>query len=95
MFIKLVTRNPTGAPIRKKMTFSGPQTAYVGLQSSPNPPTGAYTCIRTWLLSYQMVAEEKLNACPGLSRTVPTTDFAVFAQKSTLKLGGRYGKGGY
>ena len=42
-----------------------------------------------------MVAEEQLNACPGLSRTVPTTDFAVFAQKPTLKLGGRYGKGGY
>ena len=77
------------------MTFSGPQTAYDSLKSSSNPSTGAYICIRTWLLSYQMVAEEQLNACTGLSRTVPTTDFAVFAQKPTLKLGGRYGKGGY
>ena len=44
-----------------------------------------------------MVAEEQLNAFPGLSRTVPTTklSFAVFVQKPTLKLGGRYGKGGY
>ena len=42
-----------------------------------------------------MVAEEKLNACTGLSQTVSPTDFALFANKSTLKLGGRYGEGGY
>ena len=42
-----------------------------------------------------MVAGEKLNACPGLSEFAPHAVFAVFAQKSTLKLGGRYGKGGY
>ena len=42
-----------------------------------------------------MVAEKKLNDCFGLSRTVHATDFALFANKSTLKLGGRYGQGGY
>ena len=42
-----------------------------------------------------MVDETKLNDCPGLSRTVSTTDFALFATKSTLKLGGRYGEAGY
>ena len=42
-----------------------------------------------------MVAEKKLNACPGLSELAPPAVFAVFAKKSTLKLGGRYGKGGY
>ena len=42
-----------------------------------------------------MVAGEKLNACPGLSELAHHAVFAVFAQKSTLKLGGRYGKGGY
>ena len=42
-----------------------------------------------------MVDETKLNDCPGLSLTVHATDFAIFANKSTLKLGGRYGKAGY
>ena len=36
----------TGATA-KKITFSGPQTAYDSLKSSSNPSTGAYICIRT------------------------------------------------
>ena len=42
-----------------------------------------------------MVAGKKLNACSGLSELAPAAVFAVFAAKSTLKLGGRYGQGGY
>ena len=42
-----------------------------------------------------MVAEKKLNACPGLSELAPPAVFAVFARNSPLKLGGRYGKLGY
>ena len=39
--------NPATVPTAKKMTFSGPQTAYDSLKSSSNPSTGAYMCIRT------------------------------------------------
>ena len=87
--------NPSMPPTAEKMTFPGAQAAYVSLQSSSNPSTGVYICIRTWLSSYQMVAEKKLNACPGLSELEPPAVFAVFAKKSTLNLGGRYGKAGY
>ena len=42
-----------------------------------------------------MVAREELDACPGLSEFALPAVFVVFAKKSTLNLGGRYGGGGY